>query len=66
MALKPYLFLDTSAMFAGIWSAQGGSRLLLRLGEAEVVHLLVSAQVLREIEDAFRRKAEEHLPVLAI
>jgi len=66
MALKPYLFLDTSALFAGIWSAQGGSRLLLRLGEAEVVHLLVSAQVLREIEDVFRWKAKEYLPVLAI
>ena len=66
MALKPYLFLDTSALFSGIWSAQGGARLLLHLGEAEAVHLLVSPQVLQEIEGVFRRKAEEYLPVLAI
>lgn len=63
---KPSLFLDTSALFAGIWSAEGGARMLLRLGEAGVVQLLVSSQVLGEIEQVLRRKAEGRLPVLAI
>ena len=66
MANKPRLFLDTSALFAGIWSAEGGARMLLRLGEAEVVQLLISAQVLAEIEQVVRRKAAQHLPLLAL
>jgi predicted nucleic acid-binding protein len=60
------LFLDTSALFAGIWSAQGGARMLLKLGEAGVVQLLVSAQELEELETVIRRKAEGLLPNLAL
>jgi predicted nucleic acid-binding protein len=60
------LFLDTSALFAGIWSVEGGARMLLKLGEAGVVQLLVSAQVLEEIETVIRRKAEGLLPALAL
>jgi predicted nucleic acid-binding protein len=63
---KPRLFLDTSALFTGIWSTQGGARMLLRLGEAEAVRLLVSSQVLGEIEDVIHRKAVEFLPTLAV
>ena len=66
MIFKPRLFLDTNALFAGIWSAEGGGRMLLRLGEAGAVKLLVSAQVLREIEEVIRRKATQHLPTLAL
>ena len=66
MRPEPRVFLDTSALFAGIWSAEGGARMLLRLGEAGVVHLLLSAQVLREIDVVLRRKSERHLPTLAI
>jgi predicted nucleic acid-binding protein len=66
MVHKPNLFFDTSALFTGIWSAQGGARLLLHLGEAEAVNLLVSPQVLQEIEGVVRRKAEEYLPYLVI
>jgi predicted nucleic acid-binding protein len=66
MQLKPRLFLDTSVLFAGIWSAEGGARMLLRLGEAEAVQLLVSSQVLQEIEEVVRRKAAHHLPTLAV
>jgi predicted nucleic acid-binding protein len=66
MANKPRLFLDTSALFAGIWSAEGGARMLLRLGEADVVQLLISSQVLVEIEQVVRRKAAQHLPTLAV
>jgi predicted nucleic acid-binding protein len=66
MRAKPRLFMDTSALFAGIWSAQGGARMLLKLGEAGVVELLVSSQVLEEIEDVIRRKAAQLLPNLAL
>ncbi len=66
MKLKPRLFMDTSALFAGIWSAEGGARMLLKLGEADAVQLLVSSQVLREIEEVIRRKAAQYLPVLAV
>lgn len=60
------IFLDTSALFAGIWSESGGSRQLLRLGEAGVVQLLVSGQVLTEIERGVRRKVPERLPALIL
>jgi len=66
MQPEPRLFLDTSALFAGIWSAQGGARMLLKLGEAGVAELLVSSQVLGEIEEAIRRKAMQLLPALAV
>jgi len=42
------VFLDTSALFAGIWSAEGGARLVLRLAEVGAIRLLVSSQVLDE------------------
>jgi len=63
---KPRLFLDTSALFAGIWSAKGGARMLLKLGEADAVQLMVSSQVLHEIEEVIRRKAPQFLSTLAI
>lgn len=66
MASRARLFLDTSALFAGIWSADGGARMLLRLGEAGVVGLLVSGQVLQEIESVLRREAPAHLGALAL
>jgi predicted nucleic acid-binding protein len=62
----PRLFLDTSALFTGIWPAAGGGRMLLKMGEARAVDLLVSPQVLAEIERAVRRKAPERLGVLAL
>lgn len=40
--------------------------MLLRLGESGAVQLLVSSQVLREIEEVVRRKAAIHLPTLAV
>lgn len=60
------VFLNTSAMFAGIWSAEGGARMILRLGEVGAIRLLVSSQVLGEIEHALRRKAPETLGLLAL
>jgi predicted nucleic acid-binding protein len=62
----PDIFLDTSALFAGIWSATGGARMLLKLGEAGAIRLLVSSQVLAEVENVLRRKSPESLGALAL
>lgn len=59
------IFLDTSALFAGIWSQSGGSRLILRLGEAGAVQIVLSQQVLNELDEVLRRKAPHLLPLLA-
>jgi predicted nucleic acid-binding protein len=66
MPAKISAFLDTSALFAGIWSAKGGSRMILKLGEAGAIRLLVSPQVLDEIENALRHKAPDMLGLLAL
>ncbi|GAB4432189.1 MAG: hypothetical protein Fur0044_29720 [Anaerolineae bacterium] len=66
MPVKVRVFLDTSALFAGIWSAEGGARMILKLGEAGAVSLLVSSQVLSEIEGVLRRKAPDSLGLLAV
>ena len=44
------LFLDSSALMAGIISAQGAARALLLLGEDEKIILTVSEQVIAEVE----------------
>lgn len=54
---KNSLFLDSSALFAGIVSADGAARVLLLLAEAGQVNLLVSEQVIVETERALARKA---------
>jgi len=66
MPARCSVFLDTSALFAGIWSAAGGARLVLRLAEVGAIRLLVSSQVLDEIERALRRKAPATLGLLAL
>ena len=65
MGAERRVFLDTSALFAGIWSAQGGARMILKLGEAGAAQLVVGPQVLSEIDDVIRRKAPQRLPDLA-
>lgn len=66
MIQVPDIFLDTSALFAGIWSEAGGARMLLKLGEARAIRLSVSPQVLREIEGVLRRKSPQSLGSLAL
>lgn len=51
--------LDTSVLFAAVLSETGGSRLILRLGEAGAVQLLVGARVLQEAEGILARKAPQ-------
>jgi len=54
------VFLDTSALIAGIVSTSGAARELLRLCEARVIEPLVSRQVLTEAD----RNLSEKLPAL--
>lgn len=66
MGMKARIFLDTSALFAGIWSAEGGARMILKLGEVGAISLLVSSIVLIEIERVLRRKAPKSLGALTL
>ena len=66
MTAEVNVFLDTSALFSGIWSSAGGARMILRLGEAGVINIQVCALVLKEIENAFRRKSPGSISYLAL
>jgi predicted nucleic acid-binding protein len=54
------VFLDTSALIAGVVSSTGAAREVLRLGEARVIELVVSRQVLAEAD----RNLTTKLPML--
>jgi predicted nucleic acid-binding protein len=62
----PRLFVDTSALFSGLWSPQGGAYALLHMGEVGLIQLVASPDVLREIESVVRRKAPHALGLLAL
>ena len=55
--VRPRVFLDTSVLFASVWSEEGGSRLILKLGEAGAISISVGPWVLREAEAVLQRKA---------
>ena len=59
------IFLDTSVIFAAVFSERGGARKLFRLGEVGLLQLIVGKHVLRECEDVVRRKLPSSLPRLA-
>ena len=44
------VFLDTSALIAGVISPTGAAREVLRLAETRLIHLLLSRQVLTEAD----------------
>jgi hypothetical protein len=58
---KPELFLDSSALFAGVVSADGASRALLLLAEGELIVVTISEQVVAETERAVARKVPQAL-----
>lgn len=66
MLAKAKIFLDTSVIFAAVFSPDGGSRLLFRLGEADLLDIWVGKSVIREADEVVRRKASHTLPDLAI
>ena len=59
---KADLFLDSSALFAGVASATGAARVLLELAECGLVTITVSEQVIAETERALARKVPVALP----
>jgi HTH-type transcriptional regulator / antitoxin HigA len=48
--VKLKIFMDTSALFAAVHSETGGSRLILKLGEAGAISLWIGTWVLKEME----------------
>ena len=66
MSERVKVYLDSSALFAGIWSSTGGGRMILKLGEAGAIQLLISSQVLSEVENALRNKAPGLLGFLTV
>lgn len=58
---KLKLFLDSSALFAGIASGKGASRALLLLAESERIEVTISEQVVVETERAIARKVPQAL-----
>jgi len=60
---KPSLFMDSSALFAGVVSADGASRALLLLAESGLIAITVSEQVVAETERALARKVPRALPL---
>jgi predicted nucleic acid-binding protein len=63
---KPKLFLDTSAFFAGLYSNTGGAHALLQLGEKGDLQLVISSDVVRELDVVMRRKLPEKLNFLLV
>lgn len=51
------IFLDTSALFAAVISTSGGSREILRLGEAGLVRVTLGPMVLGELDSVLGRKS---------
>ncbi len=60
------VFLDTSVLFAAVYSETGGARLILKLGEAGAVQLWVGPWVLREAEEVIRRKSPQSKTYFAL
>lgn len=56
------VFFDSSALIAGIVSAQGAARALILLAEDEKILVTVSEQVIVEVERNIARKAPKALP----
>jgi len=59
---KSDFFFDSSALIAGIVSAQGAARALLLLAEDEKILITLSEQVIVEVERNIARKAPKALP----
>jgi len=58
---RPELFLDSSALFAGVVSPNEAVRVLLLLAEAGLVTVTVSEQVVAETERAVARRVPQAL-----
>ena len=56
------VFLDTSALLAGLASPKGASNMILALAEAGVIGLVISEQVLAEAERNLLEKLPRAIP----
>jgi predicted nucleic acid-binding protein len=61
---KCNIFLDSSALVAGVLSEKGAAHALLMLGESEDISLTVSEMVIFESERAIALKSPRNIPVL--
>ena len=61
---RPEVFLDSSALFAGVVFAEGAARALLMLAEANLIAVTVSEQVIAETERAMARKLAHALDAM--
>jgi predicted nucleic acid-binding protein len=59
---NPNLFFDSSALFAGVVSADGASRALLIVAEGGSITITVSEQVVAETERSLALKVPRALP----
>jgi len=60
--LKPRVFLDTSALLAGLASPNGTSNAILVFAEADLLTLVVTEEVLVEAERNWQEKLPRALP----
>jgi len=58
---KINIFLDSSALIAGIISETGAAHVLLQLGETEDIVLIISEVVVNETNRSIARKSPENL-----
>lgn len=66
MATEVRCFLDTSVLLAAVFSATGGARRILELGEAGLVHPYVGPRVLQEADAVLTRKLPEGKALFAL
>lgn len=59
------VFLDTNILIAATFSAKGGSREILRLGEIGVIQLFANRDVLVELEENVLKKQPSSLVIIA-
>ena len=60
--MRPKVFLDTSALLAGLASPTGASNMILALAEAQLITLVLSEQVLVEAERNLQEKLPSAIP----
>jgi predicted nucleic acid-binding protein len=61
---KVNIFLDSSALIAGVLSANGAAHTLLMFGEDETILLTISEWVVRESEEVLNRKSPRNIKAL--
>lgn len=61
MARKPNIFLDSSALIAGVISTAGAAHALLQLGESGEITLTISEMVIVECERTIAKKSPNSL-----